>query len=56
MRKDDDRRGVALALKIVGEPGELLIFVNDAVIGLPRLYDAFYRNNVGTGLLTVKRR
>ena len=36
--------------------GELLIFVNDAVIGLPRLYDAFYRNNAGTGLLTVKRR
>src|SRR5712671_1907514 len=25
MRKDDDRRGVALALEIIGEPGELLV-------------------------------
>ncbi|MBN9041722.1 MAG: hypothetical protein BGP05_03770 [Rhizobiales bacterium 62-47] len=36
--------------------GELLIFVNDAVLGIPALYDTFYRNNSGTGLLTVKRR
>jgi hypothetical protein len=36
--------------------GELFIFVNDAVIGIPGLYDKFYRNNEGTGRLTVKRR
>lgn len=36
--------------------GELFIFVNDAVIGLPGLYDAFYRNNTGGGKLTVTRR
>ena len=36
--------------------GELLIFVNDAVIGIPRLYDVFYRNNAGEGRLTVTRR
>ncbi|MBN8976278.1 MAG: DUF2235 domain-containing protein [Rhizobiales bacterium] len=35
--------------------GELFIFVNDAVIGIPRWYDLFYRNNRGTGRLTVKR-
>ena len=27
--------------------GELFLFVNDAVIGLPYLYDVFYRNNKG---------
>ena len=31
------------------------IFVNDAVIGLPRWYDVFYRNNSDTARLTVKR-
>jgi hypothetical protein len=36
--------------------GELFIFVNDAVLGIPGLYDVFYRNNVGAGLLTVTRR
>ncbi|MDP3693971.1 DUF2235 domain-containing protein [Bradyrhizobium sp.] len=36
--------------------GELFIFVNDAVIGIPGLYDVFYRNNEGTGKLTVTRR
>lgn len=36
--------------------GELFVFVNDAVIGLPGLYDVFYRNNAGGGKLTVTRR
>ncbi|MGZ9072993.1 MAG: DUF2235 domain-containing protein [Rhodoplanes sp.] len=36
--------------------GELFIFVNDAVVGIPGLYDAFYRNNEGGGKLTVTRR
>jgi uncharacterized protein (DUF2235 family) len=36
--------------------GELFIFVNDAVIGIPGLYDFFYRNNGGTAQLTVTRR
>jgi len=35
--------------------GELFIFVNDAVLGIPRRYDVFYRNNAGTARLTVKR-
>jgi hypothetical protein len=35
--------------------GELFIFVNDAVIGVPRLYDLIYRNNRGTAQLTVRR-
>lgn len=35
--------------------GELFIFVNDAVVGIPGLYDVFYRNNAGTGRLTVQR-
>ena len=36
--------------------GELFIFVNDAVIGIPGLYDFFYRNNSGSGTITVTRR
>ena len=35
--------------------GELFIYVNDAVIGIPRLYDLLYRANSGTARLTVKR-
>jgi len=35
--------------------GELFVFVNDAVIGIPGLYDLLYRNNRGTAYLTVKR-
>ena len=36
--------------------GELFIFVNDAVIGIPGLYDAFYKNNGGAAELVVTRR
>jgi uncharacterized protein (DUF2235 family) len=35
--------------------GELFVFVNDAVIGLPGLYRAFYRNNSGAARLTIER-
>jgi hypothetical protein len=34
--------------------GELFLFVNDAVIGLPFLTDLFYRNNEGTARVTVE--
>jgi hypothetical protein len=33
--------------------GELNLFVNDAVIGLPWLVDLFYQNNHGTAQITV---
>jgi len=36
--------------------GELFVFVNDAVIGIPGLYDVFYRNNKGAATLTVTRK
>jgi hypothetical protein len=36
--------------------GELFIFVNDAVIGIPGLYNLFYRNNGGAADLVVTRR
>lgn len=35
--------------------GELFVFVNDAVIGLPWLWDYFYRNNAGTGTLVIRK-
>jgi uncharacterized protein (DUF2235 family) len=34
--------------------GELFLYVNDAVIGLPWLYDAFYSNNGGNATVKVK--
>ncbi|MGJ5203711.1 DUF2235 domain-containing protein [Bradyrhizobium sp. HKCCYLR20261] len=34
--------------------GELFLYVNDAVIGLPWVYDAFYPNNAGKAKVTVK--
>ena len=36
--------------------GELFIFVNDSVLGIPGLYDFFYRNNKGAAKLTVTRK
>jgi hypothetical protein len=36
--------------------GELFIFVNDAVIGIPGLYDFFYRSNGGRAQVTVTRK
>lgn len=35
--------------------GELFFFVNDAVIGIPRLFDHFYKNNRGSAKITVKK-
>ncbi|WP_315812274.1 DUF2235 domain-containing protein [Bradyrhizobium sp. SZCCHNR2028] len=34
--------------------GELFLYVNDAVIGLPWVYDAFYPNNTGKAKVTVR--
>jgi uncharacterized protein (DUF2235 family) len=36
--------------------GELFVFVNDAVVGIPGLYDLLYRNNQGSAKLVVKRK
>jgi uncharacterized protein (DUF2235 family) len=33
--------------------GEVFVFVNDAVIGIPGLYDLFYRGNKGTATLVI---
>ncbi|HEY4901685.1 MAG TPA: hypothetical protein VIH91_12795, partial [Terriglobales bacterium] len=36
--------------------GELFIFVNDAVLGVPGLEGVFYSNNVGTADVMITRR
>jgi hypothetical protein len=36
--------------------GELFLFVNDAVIGLPDLYGYFYKSNKGSTKVTITRR
>jgi hypothetical protein len=35
--------------------GELFVYVNDAAIGLPYLWDIFYRKNGGTVTITVQK-
>jgi uncharacterized protein (DUF2235 family) len=35
--------------------GQLFLFVNDAVLPIPSLYDFFYRNNVGTAEIAITR-
>jgi hypothetical protein len=35
--------------------GELFLFVNDAVFGVPGYYDYFYQNNQGSTQVTIKR-
>jgi hypothetical protein len=35
--------------------GELFLFVNDAVIGIPGLYKTFYRNNRGSTRVLIQR-
>jgi hypothetical protein len=34
--------------------GELFVYVNDSVVGIPGLFDTFYRNNKGKADLTVE--
>jgi len=36
--------------------GELFLFVNDAVIGIPGLFGIFYSNNKGTAKVTITRK
>ena len=43
---DPDENQISEKFKATRD-GELFLFVNDAVIGLPHLYDVFYRNNRG---------
>jgi hypothetical protein len=35
--------------------GELFVFVNDAVLGIPGAYGLFYRDNAGTAEISLKR-
>jgi hypothetical protein len=52
---DPDDSKIQAIIKPTRE-GELFIFVNDAVIGIPGLYKLFYRNNQGEANLTVTRK
>jgi hypothetical protein len=43
------------AIRRAERGGELLLYVNDAGIPLPWIYDLFYRNNLGTAEIVVRR-
>jgi hypothetical protein len=49
-----DKRGIGAEITAKRE-GELFLFVNDAVIGIPGLYDHFYKNNRGSTKVTIER-
>jgi hypothetical protein len=36
--------------------GELFLYVNDAIIAVPGLYNLFYKNNAGTTSVAITRR
>jgi uncharacterized protein (DUF2235 family) len=54
--RDGDKETIVNTPFVPTRSGELFIFVNDAVLGIPGLYDVFYWNNKGTGKLTVTRK
>jgi len=51
---DEHVLGVGANLIEPSNNGELFFFVNDAVIGLPGVWDYFYRNNGGTATISVR--
>lgn len=55
LEPDPDDSTLEAAIKPTRD-GELFVFVNDAVVGVPGLYDLLYRNNQGAAKLVVKRK
>jgi uncharacterized protein (DUF2235 family) len=55
---DPDINDVHLVDEIIRatRDGELFLFVNDAVIGIPGLFGVFYANNSGTATVKITRR
>jgi uncharacterized protein (DUF2235 family) len=56
----DTRAGVEVSDALVADirarrSGELFLYVNDAIIGLPRIADTFYLNNTGSAQVKVER-
>jgi uncharacterized protein (DUF2235 family) len=47
--------GKVTELDDLGRSGELFLFVNDAVIGLPWMWDRFYANNQGQARVVIRR-
>jgi hypothetical protein len=53
---DPDRSGKIMEVIRPRRDGELFLYVNDAVLGVPGLAGIFYRNNRGTVMVNVLRR
>jgi uncharacterized protein (DUF2235 family) len=51
----DDQYGYSGTTNVVKRDGELFLYVNDAVIAVPGLFDHFYNNNHGTAVIRVRR-
>jgi len=52
---DPKDKSIAEVIRVTRD-GELFLFINDAVLGIPGLFDIFYRYNVGTADVTVTRK
>jgi uncharacterized protein (DUF2235 family) len=52
--RSPDRREITFVVR-PRRDGELFLYVNDAVLGVPGVRRAFYANNQGTATLTVRR-
>lgn len=55
LEADDPKSNVLNVVIVPKRPGELFLYVNEAVWGLPWLYDRFYRNDKGRATLVVQR-
>ncbi|WP_271609873.1 MULTISPECIES: DUF2235 domain-containing protein [unclassified Bradyrhizobium] len=55
LEADDPKSNVLNVVIVPKRPGELFLYVNEAVWGLPWLYDRFYRNDKGHATLVVQR-
>ena len=49
-----DRLGLVDTTFKATRDGELFLFINDAVVGIPGLYNFFYRNNLGSTKVLVR--
>ena len=52
LKPEDERLEVPIQPK---NSGELFLYVNDAVVAMPYLKDFFYRANVGTAKVMIRR-
>ncbi len=54
-RTEEHMLGQHSTLVVPNNGGELFLYVNDAIVGLPRIWNHFYANNVGTATIAIHK-